>query len=95
MFDTLHIGDIRFAPAKPELRARGLIGWMCCSLNGEIQLDGIAVRRTADGRYFLSFPARTDSNGVSHDYIKPLSKDVRDAIESQVIGDLRRRGYLP
>jgi DNA-binding cell septation regulator SpoVG len=94
MTETLTISDIRFAPACADLREKGLLGWVCCSLNGELQLDGIAVRRTRDGRYVLSFPARTDSNGVTHDYVRPLSSDVRDAIQVQVIGTLRRRGFL-
>ena len=94
MTDHPHISDIRFAPAQIELRSTGLMGWICCSLGGEIQLDGIAVRRTVDGRHVISFPCRIDSNGVEHAYIKPLSKGARDAIQAHVIGELRRWGYL-
>jgi DNA-binding cell septation regulator SpoVG len=88
------IDNIRFAPARAELRAKGMLGWVCCALDGNFQLDGLALRRTADGRYVLSFPSRVDSNGVQHDYIKPLSNGVRDAIQAQVIGTLRKRGYI-
>jgi hypothetical protein len=94
MTSLLRIGDIRFAPARLELRSKGLIGWVSCSLNGELQLDGIAVRQTLGGAHVLSFPRRVDSNGVEHDYVKPLSNGVRDAIQAQVIGALEKRGYL-
>jgi hypothetical protein len=91
---SLTISDIRFAPARLELRSRGLLGWVCCALNGELQLDGIALRKTLEGKHRLSFPRHVDANGTEHDLIKPLSNGVRDAIEAQVIGDLRRRGYV-
>jgi hypothetical protein len=94
MREAPHISDIRFAPARPELRSTGLLGWVCCALNGELQIDGIALRKGRDGRHLLSFPRRVDSSGVEHDYIKPLSNGVRDAIEGQVIDELRRRGYV-
>jgi hypothetical protein len=71
-----------------------MLGWVTCAVNGELQLDGIALRKTLDGKHRLSFPARVDSNGVEHDFIKPLSKRVRDTIEAQVIGELRRRGNV-
>jgi hypothetical protein len=54
----------------------------------------LALRRTSDNKYRISFPRRVDANGIEHDYVKPLSNGVRDAIEGQVIDELRRRGYV-
>jgi hypothetical protein len=94
MSADLRTRDIRFAAARPDLRSKGLLGWVCCSLGGNVQLDGLALRRTTGGKYRISFPRRVGANGVELNYIKPFSKGVRDAIEDQVIGELHRRGYV-
>jgi hypothetical protein len=94
MSTDLRISDVHFAAACLEQRSKGMLGWIRCSIGGNLQLDGLALRRTTGGKYRLSFPHRVDANGVTHDLIKPLSNGVRDAIEGQVIGELRRRGYV-
>jgi hypothetical protein len=88
------ISDVRFAAARPDMRERGMLGWICCSVDQNLQLDGLALRRTTEGRYRLSFPHHVDSSGTKHDLIKPLSSRVRDAIEAQVIDALRKRGFV-
>jgi hypothetical protein len=48
-----------------------------------------------DGSYSLGFPSHIDGNGVAHAYYRPLDHAARISIETQVLGDLRRRGILP
>jgi len=54
-------------------------------LNQAIRIDGVALRRTTEGKLTLSFPARRDSAGQQHAYVRPLDNDVRRQIERQVL----------
>ena len=42
--------------------ASGLLGYLTI-FYGDLVLDGVVLRRTADGRFALAFPARTDRAG--------------------------------
>ena len=72
-----------------EIRT-GLMGYVSVEY-GALVLDGIVLRRTADGRFTLSFPARTDRGGRRHSYIKPINDDARRAIEAAILGELGER----
>ena len=78
------ISNVQFTSADPHDVDTGLLGWIRCTLNGSILLDGISLRRTRDGRPTLSFPARFDGAGRQHHYLRPLDDDTRRAIERQV-----------
>ena len=65
----------------------GLLGFLSVHY-GDLVLDGIVLRRTADGRFALSFPARTDKSGRRHSYIKPASDEVRQDIERELLRQL-------
>ncbi|MBZ0154103.1 MAG: hypothetical protein K8J09_21470 [Planctomycetes bacterium] len=58
---------------------------------GTLVLDGICLRRTAEGRYTLSFPARTDRAGRRHPYIRPVDDSVRQEIEREILWQLGER----
>jgi hypothetical protein len=85
--------------AEPQIRIRswvkaseseirtGLLGYLSV-FYGDLVLDGIVLRRTADGRFALSFPARTDKSGRRHSYIKPASDEVRQDIERELLRQL-------
>lgn len=94
MTAVILVSEVRFAPAKPELRARGLRGWVCFVVDAKYRVDGVAVRRSEDGRWLLSYPARTDSAGRAHAYWKPESAQARDEISGQVRDALRRGGWI-
>lgn len=85
--------DIRFMPARPEVRATGMRGWVNFTV-GLWTFDSVSVRRTSTGRYALSWPSRVDSNGVEHNFVRPISNAVRAEVESSVLGDLRKRGFI-
>ena len=88
MLRSFRISDVRFITASSGERSGGLIGWVSFKLNDHIRLDGVAVRRTADGRLALSFPARRDGAGRQHFYVRPLDDQARRDIERQVFAAL-------
>ncbi|RKY19801.1 MAG: hypothetical protein DRQ55_09720 [Planctomycetota bacterium] len=78
MPDCRPVTAVHFTPA-PEAQ-RGLLGWLSCRY-GDLLLDGIAVRRTRDGRMCLSFPTRHDRHGRQHHLVRPADDASRRAIE--------------
>src|SRR5262245_23693969 len=69
-------------------RPPGGEGWVSATMNGSLRFDGISVRRTADGRLALSFPARRDTTGKQHPYLRPLDDATRRDIEHQIFAAL-------
>ena len=63
----------------------GLLGYVSV-FYGELILDGITVRRTAEGRMTLSFPQRRDGRGRSHPLFRPIDDDARLRIEKAIFG---------
>tara|TARA_R110002096_G_scaffold70812_1_gene169536 strand:- start:1 stop:279 length:279 start_codon:yes stop_codon:yes gene_type:complete len=61
----------------------GLLGFVSV-FYGDLVLDGITVRRTADGRLTLSFPQRRDGRGRSHPLFRPVDDDARLRIEKAI-----------
>lgn len=82
---TLLVHDIRFTAATAAgLVQSGLLGWIAITIAGAIRIDGVAVRRTRDGRLTLSFPVRHDARGRQHAIVRPIDDAARRAIEAQV-----------
>ena len=85
--------------AEPQIRIRswikasasdirtGLLGYLSV-FYGDLVLDGIVLRRTADGRFALSFPARDDGTGKRHPYVRPVDDAARTAIERTLFAQL-------
>lgn len=69
--------------AQSDLR-KGLLGYLAVEY-GDLVLDGITLRRTAQGRITLSFPARTDSSGRRHAYVRPVDDQARQTIENAIL----------
>ncbi len=63
----------------------GLLGYLSL-LYGDVIIDGVTVRRTADGRIALSFPERRDRQGRRHAVVRPIDDAARRAIEAAVFG---------
>jgi DNA-binding cell septation regulator SpoVG len=66
---------------------RGLLGFLSFDY-GQFVIDGVTLRRTAQGKLTLSYPARTDRSGRRHAYIRPVDDEIRQAIEADVLGEL-------
>ena len=73
-----------------EIRT-GLMGYIVVEY-GNLVLDGITLRRTAEGRFVLSFPSRTDRAGRRHPYIRPIDEEARRQIEAKILGELGQWG---
>ena len=89
MTDELRISDVRFTTADKNEKQNGLLGWVTCLVNGKLRLDGIAVRRTLDGRLVLSFPAHRDGKGQQHFFVCPLNDATRRHIENAILTAIR------
>ena len=85
---TMEITDVQFKAASRSDCERGLLGWTSFALDGRLRLEGVAVRRTLDGRVALSFPARQDGRHRRHFYVRPLDDCTRREIEGQVLAAL-------
>jgi len=68
-----------------DVRA-GLLGYISV-FYGDLILDGLTVRRTADGRLAISFPARQDRQGRRHPYVRPVDDAARLRIERAIFGE--------
>ena len=88
------VSDVRFVPAKPELRSTGMRGWASCVVDGKLRLDSMSVRRGRDGRYRLAFPTRMDSNCVERAWYLPTDPATTAAIEAAVLAEVRKRGFI-
>ena len=80
----LTISGVAFTAAPDSDRERGLLGWIALTLNGQLRLDGVTLRRTLEGRITLSFPERRDGAGVAHPIVRPLGPEARRNLEDQV-----------
>jgi DNA-binding cell septation regulator SpoVG len=63
----------------------GLLGFISVFM-GDVIVDGITVRKTADGRITLSFPERRDRLGRRHPIVRPVDDAARRAIEKAILG---------
>lgn len=84
--------DIRFHPAPVDQRGTGLRGWATATVDGMWIFDSLAVRRAADGRFVISFPARRGH--PEYAYYRPTNAEVRLEIETAVLEELDRRGFI-
>ena len=75
--------------SEAEIRT-GLCGYVSV-VYGDLILDGIVLRKTTDGRFALSFPARSDRSGRRHSYIRPANDEVRKTIEAELLWQLGER----
>ncbi len=80
----IEISGVQFVSAQLLDVDDGFLGWVSCTLNESIRLNGLALRRTREGRLALSFPARKDAMGRKHFFLRPLDDATRRKIERQV-----------
>ncbi len=85
----MSISDIQITAASPADRNMGLLAFASC-VYGEVEIDGIAIRKTVDGRIIVTFPARP-WNGCRRKYfITPRSVPVRRQFEEAILSEFRR-----
>lgn len=94
MRDLLLIRSIEYVAADSALVATGLLGFVSLRY-GELDLDGIALRRTRDGRHVLSFPEHRRGRRHVLQPVRPSGQDAREQIEAVVFAELRAQGVIP
>jgi hypothetical protein len=90
---SVRVRDVRFTRAGVGQSRGGLLGWIRC-VYGDLRLDGLAIRRTRDGRIVLTFPRNIDGAGREHPYVAPLDGEAHRELERQVLAALRARGRV-
>lgn len=81
----VRVARVHLTRPRAADRRQGLLGWLSFELDGSVVIDGVALRRAADGSPALRWPARRDGSGLLRYAVRPLSEDARLAIERQVL----------
>ena len=85
MSDCLWVSNVRLTAAPERQVAEGLVGYISFVVNDALVVDGVALRRSGEGRPYLSYPQRTDRAGARHAYIRPLGAAAHAELERRVL----------
>lgn len=95
MNDPFDIRIRSWVRASAEDQRDGLEGYLSLFV-GLLVVDNITLRRTAEGRYALSFPRRTSKSGQHHAIVRPIDDQARQAIEHHLLAQLREtEAFVP
>lgn len=83
------ISRVRIVPATGESKLNGLVGWLSFVIDGGLIADGVAVRKTADGRLVFVWPAKHDQYGRTHHVLRPVDDDAREHVEDQLLAQVK------
>lgn len=75
------ITGIKVRKIIPEGRLKGVIS---VTFDNAFAVHDIKVVQ-GDDRLFVAMPSRRDDNGVFRDIVHPISQDVRDRIEAEIL----------
>jgi hypothetical protein len=84
------IANLRATPASDADAARGLLGYLRFEY-GSLLVDGVTLRKHADGTLGLSWPERTDRAGRRHALLRPLDDSARRELEAAVLAEISRQ----
>jgi hypothetical protein len=82
---AINVHSITFRAARPAQVETGLLGWAGFTIGEHLRVEGIALRKTLEGRCTLTFPARRLAGKRRHFYVRPLDDSARRDIEDQVL----------
>ncbi len=74
---------------SPADQATGLLAFVSCTYGG-IEIDGLAIRRTTDGRIIVTFPAKSRNRCGRRYFVTPRSAPVRLEFETAILAEFRR-----
>lgn len=83
-----HLDELVVTAATPADQVTGLLAWLRFRLDRALIVDGVALRRTRDGRLCLAWPERRDRAGRQHPILRPVDDAARVAIEREVFAQL-------
>ena len=81
------VTQVRFTRATAHEVRSGLLGYVRAHY-GYVVLDGITVRRLANGGLALAWPVRRDRMGRNHALIRPLDDAARQSLEHAVFAQI-------
>jgi DNA-binding cell septation regulator SpoVG len=79
------ITDVQFSRTRSD---NGLLGFVSFVLDGDLQIDGVALRRTLLGELTISWPGRRDAAGRLHHHVRPVDGEVRRELEDELLARL-------
>ena len=82
---TSRLTSVRFTPART---GGGLLGWASFVLDGDVRVDGLAVRRTLHGELTCSWPGRRGAGGRLHHHVWPIDDAARLRLEGELLAHL-------
>ncbi len=82
------VSSVSFTPSAPQLQAQGLLGWMRCTIDGDLAVDGIGLRRTWSGELTFSWPGHTAGTGRFHHHVRPADDAARRTLEAELLAHL-------
>ena len=81
---SISITDVRLYPGSWRDVQTGLLGWVTFVVDGTLRVDGVALRRTRDGRFSLSFPVAKYTAEAEYYVIRPVDAESRREVERQI-----------
>lgn len=88
----LRVSDLTFQRAHGDAYRDGVEGWVRCVVDRWLRLDGLIVRRKADGTVGVFFPERIDTAARRHALIWPIHAEDRAGLEVVILAELHIRG---
>ena len=77
----MQITDIKIRRIYQDNRLRALVS---LTLDGELAVHDIKVIEGPE-RLFVAMPSRRDDNGTFRDIVHPITSDMRQRVESQIL----------
>ena len=77
----MEISDIKIRKTMQEGRLRAVVS---ITIDNAIAIHDIKLVQ-GDGRMFVAMPSRREESGVFRDIIHPISANVREEIEEQIL----------
>ena len=69
----------------------GLVGWASCVVNGALYLNNIAIRRSRDGGFVLTYPCKRSRSDQKYFYFNPITRAAKHVLDEAILGRLERR----
>ena len=66
----------------------GLVGWASCVVNGALYLNNIAIRRSRDGGFVLTYPCKRSRSDQKYFYFNPITREAKRVIDEAILGKL-------
>jgi len=68
----------------------GLVGWASCVVNGALYLNNIAIRRSRDGGFVLTYPCKRSRSDQKYFYFNPITRTAKQVLDEAILGKLER-----